>query len=823
MTSAHSPHVRQIWIMLIGLSRRERNSLLWRVMMLALAAPLALLGGRWALPGIGACVLSLLIPVVLSGFSWRRTLLDWPILLLVVTALMGVLVAPDASPAINRLAVLMLGIACYYALLAWPTPPDIVMGVPIGLMLLGMAVAIASLFVTDWSLGTLVAFPALYDRIPMLLRLSGSGVPYQDPTQVGVHPRVVAGALAMLLPVAIAIAWRANGRLLRGAALVSSFVMGSVLLLSQSPQGLLGVLLAVIAIYAWPRPVRLIWPMLLVGIFLGVWLTTHWWLPPAFVARIEFGITGRLAIWPSAILMIRDMSLTGVGLNSFSAVHAQYVLNPAPVPHAHNILLQTLLDQGVFGLLATVWMVLAVVFSTGFRRLSAYDRSIAAAVLGCACGVIGWLGYGMWDSMTMGYKAAPAWWAMVGVVASSQTLGVAKPVAVTRHPRRVVVGIASVLLVGVILSFPVLSSIARVNYGRLRWVRIESGTTVPRSADLHALIETADAAIASWPVNGRAYIFRGEIESQLGDDSSAIADLAQGLSLAGDDASAELALADAYHRSGNQAAAAEYWRRSGAKGVLQERALAARRAGDSEAALGWFSAMALTEPQDTGGLWGMSDLLATSGRGEEALALWEAYRARYPDQPGGYEGVAQILLSQQKAPAALAVAQEGLSRLGPSASLLAWQGEAMKASGSLENARSSFRSALELDPRSVHAWQSLGAVSEQLGDTAGALEAYLRAAESAPDGYWAWVSRQAAGRVALQRGQVDQGLGLLQSAARLSIEAGESPATSAQNWVIVGDAYRKVGDLTAALASYQKALELVPGFPAAAQGATAIQ
>ncbi|MFI5267874.1 MAG: O-antigen ligase family protein, partial [Chloroflexota bacterium] len=59
----------------------------------------------------------------------------------------------------------------------------------------------------------------------------------------------------------------------------------------------------------------------------------------------------RLGIWQSALLMIADMPLTGIGLGMFQRVYPLYIL-PAYQnihPHAHNLFLQTYLDAGPLG------------------------------------------------------------------------------------------------------------------------------------------------------------------------------------------------------------------------------------------------------------------------------------------------------------------------------------------------------------------------------------------------------------------------------------------------------------------------------------------
>ncbi|MCA9968841.1 MAG: O-antigen ligase family protein, partial [Anaerolineales bacterium] len=73
-------------------------------------------------------------------------------------------------------------------------------------------------------------------------------------------------------------------------------------------------------------------------------------LPERLVA-LAAGAGGRPALWRGALHLIADYGLSGGGLHSFAALYSQYVL-VIPyyfVGHAHNLLLNVTLEQGVLG------------------------------------------------------------------------------------------------------------------------------------------------------------------------------------------------------------------------------------------------------------------------------------------------------------------------------------------------------------------------------------------------------------------------------------------------------------------------------------------
>src|SRR6185295_2259207 len=93
------------------------------------------------------------------------------------------------------------------------------------------------------------------------------------------------------------------------------------------------------------------------------------------VERDEDSLTGRFDIWKSALDIIRDYPLTGVGLNNFrnDEVRQRYPVTTfkQPIlPHTHNELLQFGTDMGVPGLalFGIFYAVTGWVLVQGYRK-----------------------------------------------------------------------------------------------------------------------------------------------------------------------------------------------------------------------------------------------------------------------------------------------------------------------------------------------------------------------------------------------------------------------------------------------------------------------
>ena len=84
---------------------------------------------------------------------------------------------------------------------------------------------------------------------------------------------------------------------------------------------------------------------------------------------------GRLTLWRNSLDLALDYPITGLGLASYEMPYSSYVLlvHVGYLTHAHNLLLDVWLGQGLLGLLIFGWM-LAIAVRTGRRASRGRSR-----------------------------------------------------------------------------------------------------------------------------------------------------------------------------------------------------------------------------------------------------------------------------------------------------------------------------------------------------------------------------------------------------------------------------------------------------------------
>jgi putative inorganic carbon (HCO3(-)) transporter len=351
--------------------------------------------------------------------GWLGTPLDLPILLLLVQ--IGVSFWATALPDKTWVAVgqLAAGLVAYYAIVNWSRDRTRLWWTVAALIALGLGLALIAPFAVDWFRERKTFLPpALYDYLPLLLSDS-------------VHPNVMAGALATLLPLplALALAIPMTSRRqswLRGTLLLVCLLEISVLILTKSRGGYiaLGVGLWLTLWLSGRR--RWATALIIVAALAVAWLATQplaettEGLDPTQAVLDASSWAFRQQVWHTAIQVVSDFPFTGVGAGTFNDVAALlYGFYSPNNPGAHNLFIQAGVDLGLLGLISFLAILILVLWAAfqAYRLLdSPQDRVLQAVAIGGLSGIVATIAHGLVDTHTWGSKGAFIPWMVMGLI-----------------------------------------------------------------------------------------------------------------------------------------------------------------------------------------------------------------------------------------------------------------------------------------------------------------------------------------------------------------------------------------------------------------------
>jgi O-antigen ligase len=275
------------------------------------------------------------------------------------------------------------------------------------------------LFATQWD-GKSAALDPILQALPRLDHRA-----FLPDAQLSFNPNEIAGALALLCPLMLGLAyWRRGGQ--RAAWALIGLGLLAALMLGQSRFALVGVGVSVgLGALLLLRGAALRWSMaalaalviveiLIVGAVPGDRATAE---PLALAERDIASLERRFDMIERSLQMLRNHPLTGVGMSMYrTAIRQPAYQIPAfeaqhfTAPHAHNLWAQVAADLGLPGL---IWYGALHAWIVGMVwRLWRTDRRLACAVGGAflAYGL-----YGLGDAITLWDRLGFVWWALIAL------------------------------------------------------------------------------------------------------------------------------------------------------------------------------------------------------------------------------------------------------------------------------------------------------------------------------------------------------------------------------------------------------------------------
>lgn len=410
----------------------DRMALAFLAACLALAAPL-LFAAR-----LPQGVLLLATAALIAVFAGRalatrsllpRTAVDWPNLLLLLLIPVGLWASTDTATSWPVIYKVIAGFAIFYGL-AGLAGTRWLRTLPWLLLLAAAGLALVVLLGTNWVTAKLPWLPdAIYDLLPRYY------LPWRSE---GFHPNVAGAAIAWLFLTATALAAWGHDRRLRWGAAAAGLLLGLVLLLSQSRGAWLGVAAAWLAMPLvryrrwWLALAAAAAVAMAAGLAISLDLVQSLLFPVQAAEEMAVNtLPGRLELWTSALTMLRDFGLFGIGPGQFEPM--VLVLYPpfftglqGNFYHAHNLFLQAAVDFGFMGLVGMVALLLGVGASivAATRRWPASgpaNRPLAALAIGVFGSLVAFTVHGLVDAPQVAPPSYVLLWGLFGAAMAAST------------------------------------------------------------------------------------------------------------------------------------------------------------------------------------------------------------------------------------------------------------------------------------------------------------------------------------------------------------------------------------------------------------------
>jgi len=201
------------------------------------------------------------------------------------------------------------------------------------------------------------------------------------------NPNVLGSSLVLIIPIVFSLLLYTSKKAKKVGLAVSFVVMVICLTFTYSRASWLALVGLMIFFLMIKKRKRFIIGLVLAVISAILIFTPSTNRRLSLVFNFGFSIKERIYGWESALQMIHDHPLTGIGINTFEHVYPQYQLPQAKesLVHAHNIFLEIGAEMGLPGLIALLWLFIRA-FTMGWRALkktkNVYLQSLLTGLLG---------------------------------------------------------------------------------------------------------------------------------------------------------------------------------------------------------------------------------------------------------------------------------------------------------------------------------------------------------------------------------------------------------------------------------------------------------
>jgi len=354
---------------------------------------------------------------------FKRTVLDWALLVLTFQVVISCFIVPDISFSLPKITGFFLGILIFYTL-AYYLDSEEYLKIGISVFLGGgfLIALIGVLGMSKHEEPKYIAF--LYDLLKKL-----PSVDFNLPgAEKGFHPNAVAGGLILVFPLCfvllLAYFKKKNienmifkSQLWLLPLCLIFLTIGFVILLTQSRSSFgglfVGVWFLVFAGWKWKRIGLIVITLVMISILLSFFMMVGSNKIPYTNLEASHKLAGRVSVfWVPAINTISQHPFFGIGMNHVRVIP---IIGDEQA-HFHNQFLHTAAELGIPALIAYLALLVGVFFIC--RQVWKKSRKgwMKISALGLGCGQLAFLVFGVMDCIPLGAKIGILFWFSIGLI-----------------------------------------------------------------------------------------------------------------------------------------------------------------------------------------------------------------------------------------------------------------------------------------------------------------------------------------------------------------------------------------------------------------------
>lgn len=226
------------------------------------------------------------------------------------------------------------------------------------------------------------------------------------------NPNVLGEYILLVLPVSIALMWRAEKIGAKLFYLAIAAVCGAALILTFSRGCWIAIMVAA-AVYVTFVCGKL-WGLVLLALPLLPFV-----IPETIIQRFasvgnmsDSSTSYRVYIWMGTLLMMKDFWISGIGMGqeAFSQVYPFYSYSAIVAPHSHNLFLQVWVETGIGGLFNFLIILLLWFKQICKGHSITNDKTLKTVLVSIGSAICAFMVQGMFDNCFYNYRVFMIFW-----------------------------------------------------------------------------------------------------------------------------------------------------------------------------------------------------------------------------------------------------------------------------------------------------------------------------------------------------------------------------------------------------------------------------